>query len=73
MDEEDKLSSELRIELILTLRLYVDGKPVDSTAAPKSKEAIDEFLSGILSEQTKKEKKRTVFCCMLVCVRRNTA
>ncbi|MBQ2991869.1 MAG: thioredoxin-disulfide reductase [Clostridia bacterium] len=55
MDEDDKLWEELQVELIPTLRLYVDGKPVASTVAPKSKAAIDEFLSDILPEQKKEE------------------
>ena len=55
MDEDDKLWSELQVELIPTLRLYVDGKPVASTVAPESKAAIEEFLSGILPEQKKED------------------
>ena len=55
MDEDDKLWSELQVELIPTLRLYVDGKPVASTVAPESKAVIDEFLSDILPEQIKEE------------------
>ena len=55
MDENDKLWSELQVELIPTLRLYVDGKPVASTVAPESKAVIDEFLSDILPEQIKEE------------------
>ena len=55
MDENDKLWSELQVELIPTLRLYVDGKPVASTVAPESKAAIDEFLSGILPEHKKED------------------
>ena len=47
MDEDDKLWSELQVELIPTLRLYVDGKPIASTVAPESNVAIEEFLSGI--------------------------
>jgi len=53
MDEDDSLWNELQVELIPTLRLYVDGKPVASTVAPGSKAVIDEFLSGILPEQKK--------------------
>ena len=53
MDENDSLWAEYQVELIPTLRLYVDGKPVDSTVAPKSKAAIDEFLAGILPERKK--------------------
>ena len=48
MDESDDLWDELNVELIPTLRLYVDGKPVDSVVAPESKAAIDDFLSGIV-------------------------
>ena len=55
MDEDDKLWSELQVELIPTLRLYVDGKPVASTVAPESKAAIDEFLSGILPEHEEED------------------
>lgn len=55
MDENDKLWSELQVELIPTLRLYVDGKPIASTVAPESKAAIDEFLSGILPKQINEE------------------
>ena len=55
MDEDDRLWEELQVELIPTLRLYVDGKPVASTVAPESKAAIDEFLSGILPKQEKKQ------------------
>ena len=55
MDENDKLWSELQVELIPTLRLYVDGKPVASTVAPESKAAIDEFLSGILPEHEEED------------------
>ena len=55
MDEDDKLWNELQVELIPTLRLYVDGKPVASTVAPESKAVIDEFLSDILPEQIKEE------------------
>ena len=55
MDENDKLWSELQVELIPTLRLYVDGKPVASTVALESKAAIDEFLSGILPEHEEED------------------
>ena len=55
MDEDDKLWNELQVELIPTLRLYVDGKPIASTVAPESKAVIDEFLSDILPEQIKEE------------------
>ena len=55
MDENDKLWSELQVELIPTLRLYVDGKPVACTVAPESKAAIDEFLSGILPEHEEED------------------
>lgn len=55
MDENDNLWSELQVELIPTLRLYVDGKPIASTVAPESNVAIEEFLSGILPEQKKED------------------
>ena len=53
MDEDDRLWDELGVELIPTLRLYVDGKPVGSIVAPESKAAIDEFLAGVLPERKK--------------------
>ncbi len=48
MDEDDRLWEELGVELIPTLRLYVEGKAVDSVVAPESKAAIEAFLSDIL-------------------------
>ena len=48
MDEDDRLWEELNVELIPTLRLYVDGKIVDSVVAPESKAAIEAFLADIL-------------------------
>ena len=53
MDEDDRLWDELGVELIPTLRLYVDGKPVGSIVVPESKAAIDEFLAGVLPERKK--------------------
>lgn len=43
-----RLWEELSVELIPTLRLYVEGKAVDSVVAPESKAAIEAFLSDIL-------------------------
>ena len=65
MDEDDSLWEDLQVELIPTLRLYVDGKPVASTVAPESKAAIEEFLSGILPEQ-KKEAEDHVYDMIIV-------
>ena len=65
MDEDDKLWSELQVELIPTLRLYVDGKPVASTVAPESKAAIDEFLAGILPEQ-KRETDTHIYDMLII-------
>lgn len=53
MDEDDRLWDDLGVELIPTLRLYVDGKIVDSVVAPESKAAIDAFLEGILPKRQK--------------------
>ncbi len=55
MDESDSLWQEFGVELIPTLRLYVDGKAVSSVIAPESKAAIDEFLSPVLPKATKEE------------------
>ena len=48
MDEDDKLWNELQVELIPTLRLYVNGKPVASTVAPESKAQIETFIKETL-------------------------
>lgn len=53
MDEDDRLWDELNVELIPTLRLYIDGNPVDSIVAPESKAVIDGFLAGILPKEQK--------------------
>ena len=58
MDEDDALWEELNVELIPTLRLYVEGEPVDSIVAPESKAVIDSFLSGILPKQQQKAETR---------------
>lgn len=50
MDEDDRLWDDWDVELIPTLRLYVDGEAVASVTAPDSKAAIESFLSGILPE-----------------------
>ena len=47
MDEDDRLWEDWNIELIPTLRLYAGGKSIGSIVAPKSKEAIDAFLSDV--------------------------
>jgi len=65
MDEDDGLWNEWNVELIPTLRLYVDGEPVSSTVAPESKAAIDGFLSGILPGR-KKEAKEHVHDMLIV-------
>ena len=57
MDEDDKLWEELQVELIPTLRLYVEGVPASSVVAPESKAAIDEFLSDVLPKQRKESGK----------------
>ena len=54
MDESDDLWDDLGVELIPTLRLYVDGEIVDSTVAPESKAAIEEFLRDIVPVPKKK-------------------
>jgi len=54
MDESDDLWDDLGVELIPTLRLYVDGEIVDSTVAPESKAAIEEFLRDIAPAPEKK-------------------
>jgi len=65
MDEDEGLWEELQIELIPTLRLYVDGKPVASIVAPESRTAIDEFLAGVLPEK-KKENDEHVYDMIVI-------
>ena len=55
MDDDEQLWDTENVELIPTLRLYVDGSAAGSVVAPESKAAIEEFISGVLPE-TKKEK-----------------
>ena len=59
MDEDDRLWDEFGVELIPTLRLYVDGKSVSSVVAPESKAAIDEFLHDILPQEKKEKQGQT--------------
>lgn len=56
VDQDETLWEEL--ELIPTLRLYVDGKPAGSIVAPESKAAIETFLAGILPKSKKQTAKR---------------
>lgn len=56
VDQDETLWEEL--ELIPTLRLYVDGKPAGSIVAPESKAAIETFLAGILPKPKKQTAKR---------------
>ena len=56
MDQDETLWEEL--ELIPTLRLYVDGKPAGSLVAPESKAAIEAFLADILPRPKKESGKR---------------
>ena len=46
MDEDDSLWESLRVQLIPTIRLYENGESVRQIVAPKTKEALDEFLSA---------------------------
>ena len=56
VDQDETLWEEL--ELIPTLRLYVDGKPAGSIVAPESKAAIETFLAGILPRPKRQTGKR---------------
>jgi len=44
MDESDSLWEALSVELIPTIRLYENGRSIRQIVAPKTKEALDEFL-----------------------------
>ena len=46
MDESDSLWDVLRVELVPTIRLYEGGQAVRQIVAPKTKEALDAFLSA---------------------------
>jgi len=54
MDEAENLWQDWKVELIPTLRLYVDGTPAGDVVAPESKAVMDQFLSGILPEEKMK-------------------
>ena len=55
VDQDETLWEEL--ELIPTLRLYMEGKPVDSIVAPQSKAAIEAFLAGVMPKEKKETEK----------------
>lgn len=55
VDQDETLWEEL--ELIPTLRLYMEGKPVDSIVAPQSKAAIETFLAGVMPKEKKATEK----------------
>lgn len=44
IDEEPMLADQLEIEVIPTLVLFKNGKPVDSIVAPESKARIEAFI-----------------------------
>ena len=58
MDEDEALWETFGLELIPTLRLYMDGKPVSSIVAPDSKAAIDAFLADVLPKKAEKTEAR---------------
>ena len=55
VDQDETLWEEL--ELIPTLRLYMEGKPVDSIVAPQSKAAIEAFLADVMPKEKKETEK----------------
>lgn len=44
IDEEPELADRLQIEVIPTLVLFKNGKPVDSVVAPESRAQIEAFI-----------------------------
>lgn len=64
MDQDETLWEE--VELIPTLRLYMDGKPVDSIVAPESKAAIETFLAGVLPNHQKKEPGKRMYDTIII-------
>lgn len=51
IDEEPRLAEKEGIEIIPTLILYQNGKPLGSIAAPESKAMIDAFIRDTLGKQ----------------------
>ena len=50
IDDEALLAQHERIEVIPTLVLYKNGKPVNFVVAPESKAAIEEFIAESLKK-----------------------
>lgn len=50
IDDEAQLAEAEQIEVIPTLVLYQNGKPIDSIVAPESKAMIDRFIQGALAK-----------------------
>ena len=50
IDEEAKLAEAEQVEIIPTLKLYKNGKAVDSVVNPGSKAAIDQFIQEALAK-----------------------
>ena len=67
VDQDETLWEEL--ELIPTLRLYMEGKPVDSIVAPQSKAAIEAFLAGVMPKEKKATEKHLYDTIMRVFVK----
>ena len=44
IEEEPELADRLQIEVIPTLVLFINGKPVGSIVAPESKARIESFI-----------------------------
>lgn len=48
IDEETELAESLKIEVVPTLVLFKDGKPVGDIVAPESKAKIESFIAEYL-------------------------
>lgn len=64
MDEDDALWDDLQVELIPTVRLYVNGEAVSTAVVPESQAAIEEMLKAFAPQR--KAEARTVHDILII-------
>ena len=64
MDEDDALWDDLQVELIPTVRLYVNGEAVSTVVVPESQAAIEEMLKAFAPQR--KAEARTVHDMLII-------
>ena len=64
MDEDDALWDDLQVELIPTVRLYVNGEAVSTVVVPESQAAIEEMLKAFAPQR--KAETRTVHDMLII-------